>query len=143
GREAGPIVAPAVPARCPADAWAHGTRRPDETTAWRRGQRARAGLAASQSTRTIGPMPGTAGRWERGGAWGGVAVWTRGNATARRRRSSWSSRARSPSPRGGTAGAGHRAATPSRWALEASGVPSAARGYGLVVGGRCARRAAR
>ena len=45
-RAAWPRVAPAGPSRVPAEAVAHGTRRPEATPAWPRGQRGRSGISS-------------------------------------------------------------------------------------------------
>jgi hypothetical protein len=87
-RDAGPRCVPVGPARCPADAVAHVTRRPEDTHSCPRGQRAMAWIASTGTRRRSGPMPGPVWSRERGWALGCGAVCTMAHARACSR---WSS----------------------------------------------------
>jgi hypothetical protein len=142
-REAVPLLAPAVPSRVPADAWAHVTRRPEETTSGPRGNRWLAWSASSRTRRRIVPRPGPVCSRSRVLASCGFAAWTRCPASSLSRGSEAPSSARATARLFGTAGSGHRAATPSRLALSASFVPLAGRFYWRLGCWRCASSAAR
>ena len=128
-REAFPIVVPAVPSRVPADACAHVTQRQEETPSGTRGKRWRSCSASRSTRRRIVPIPGTVWRTDRVWASCCFAALTMGHATSLRSWSSSPSSARATALLCWTAGAGKRAATPRRWALEASFFPISGRVY--------------
>jgi hypothetical protein len=118
-RSAWPLVRPPGPSRVPAEAVAHVTRRPKETTSCTRGTRWRAGMASSRTRRRSSPIPGTVRSQERVVVWCAVAVVRTEHSRSRSRASSWPIHARSTARRLCPAGAAPRAATPARCAWSA------------------------
>jgi hypothetical protein len=56
--EAWPILVPEKPERVPVDAWAHCTRRQEETQSWPWGKRWMVGSSYRSARRRLGPIPG-------------------------------------------------------------------------------------
>lgn len=75
-RDAGPMCAPEVPERFPADACVHVTRRHEDTPSWTRGKRTRSCISYRRTRARIVPIPGTACRRDSVWAWWCFAVLT-------------------------------------------------------------------
>jgi hypothetical protein len=142
-RGAWPRCLPAVPQRVPAEAVAHGSRRPDAATSGPRGQRAIVWRSSSRTRRRSVPLPGTGCRRWRGLAAWCLAVGRLARASARRSASSSGMRAKATAMGCCTAASATRSAPPARVAVAARLVPSSGRCDGRLGWWPCAPRAAR